>query len=76
MILSMMKNAGFISLFFPLIVFGYALMLETTPSKKVMHFILIYTELLVFIKFIVQLEFWGAIFSPTMLLNIENSMVR
>lgn len=33
MIVSMMKNAGLISLVYPLIVFGYALMEEVNPKK-------------------------------------------
>lgn len=52
MIASMMKNAGLISLFYPLVIFGYAIMEESTPSKKFWYFILIYTEILILIKFL------------------------
>lgn len=34
MIISMMKNAGFISLMYPLAVFGFALMEEMKPKKE------------------------------------------
>ena len=62
MIISMMKNAGLISLVYPFVVFGYSLMEEINPRKKVWYGILIYTEVLIFIKFLYQLSFWDAIF--------------
>ena len=52
MIISMMKNAGLISLVYPFIVFGYALMEEVNPTKKFWYSILIYTEFLIMIKFL------------------------
>jgi len=52
MIISMMKNAGLISVFYPFIVFGYALMEEVNPSKKFWYGILIYTEFLILVKFL------------------------
>ncbi len=52
MIVSMMKNAGLISIVYPLIVFGYALMEEVNPKKKFWYSILIYTEFLIMIKFL------------------------
>ena len=61
MIISMMKNAGFISIVYPMTVFGYALMEEVNPKKKFWYTVLIYTELLILIKFLFQLQFWEAI---------------
>jgi hypothetical protein len=52
MIISMMKNAGLISLVYPFVVFGYGLMEEINPRKKIWYGILIYTEILIFVKFI------------------------
>jgi hypothetical protein len=52
MIISMMKNAGFISLIYPFTVFGYALMEELKPRKKFWYFILLYTEALILLKFL------------------------
>jgi hypothetical protein len=43
MIVSMMKNAGLISIFYPIFVFGYALMEEINPGKKVWLILMIYT---------------------------------
>jgi hypothetical protein len=63
MLVSMMKNAGFTALAYPLIVFGYGLMEEVNPKKKFWYNILIYTMFLLVIKFVFQLQFWYAIFS-------------
>jgi hypothetical protein len=52
MIVSMMTNAGLISLFYPFVVFGFAIMEETTPSKKFWNWVLIYTECMILIKFV------------------------
>ena len=62
MLVSMMKNAGLISIMYPLVVFGYALMEEVNPKKKVWYILMIYTELLILSKFIFQLSFWDAFF--------------
>lgn len=62
MILSMMKNAGLISVIYPFLVFGYGLMEEANPKRKVWYGIMIYTEILILIKFLYQLSFWEAIF--------------
>jgi len=52
MIISMMKNAGLISVVYPFIVFGYSLLEEINPRKKIWYAILIYTEVLIMIKFL------------------------
>lgn len=52
MIVSMMKTAGFISLIYPMSVFGYALMEEMQPKKKFWYVILFYTEALILLKFV------------------------
>ena len=62
MIISMMKNAGLISLVYPFVVFGYSLLEEINPRKKIWYAILIYTEAVILIKFLYQLSFWDAVF--------------
>ena len=59
MIVSMMKNAGFISLLYPFVVFGYALMEEINPKKRIWYMLMIYTQILIIIKFVFQLSYWG-----------------
>jgi hypothetical protein len=63
MIVSMMKNAGLISILYPLVVFGYSLMEEINPKKRIWYMLMIYTELLILIKFVFQLSFWQAFYS-------------
>jgi hypothetical protein len=72
MIISMMKNAGLVSVIYPFVVFGYSLMEELNPRKKIWYGILIYTEVLVLIKFIYQLSFWEAIFWEDQLLRFQD----
>jgi hypothetical protein len=52
MIISMMKNAGLISLVYPFAVFGYGLMEEINPRKRLWYAIMIYTEALILVKFL------------------------
>lgn len=52
MIVSMMKNAGLISILYPLVVFGYSLMEEINPRKRIWYILMIYTELLILTKFV------------------------
>ena len=52
MIVSMMKNAGLISILYPLVVFGYSLMEEINPRKRIWYMLMIYTELLILAKFV------------------------
>jgi hypothetical protein len=58
MILSMCWNAGFISILYPLAVFGYALIEEARPSKYYWDFITFYTVLIILIKTVFQLDIW------------------
>ena len=58
MILSMCWNAGFISILYPLAVFGYALMEEARPSKYFWIAVTFYTVLIILIKTLFQLDIW------------------
>lgn len=50
MIISMITNAGFISILYPLAVFGYALMEEGRPPANFWNFIVFYTTMIIFLK--------------------------
>ena len=52
MIASMFANAGFLSLFYPLSIFGYALLQETRPSKTYWFVVILYTGFVILLKFI------------------------
>ena len=51
MIIAMIKAAGLLTLIYPLAVFGYALLEETRPGKKFWNFVLIYTMIVLGLKF-------------------------
>jgi hypothetical protein len=71
MIFSMFQNAGFISLIFPMLVFGYALIEETRPNKNFWIFVRKYTVGLLFFKFCVNLSVFGDFLNKG--LNHKNS---
>ena len=61
MVLSMYMNAGFISLPYPIAVFGWALLEERRPGKNFWLFIRYYTEILLGFKFLLNLDFFSFI---------------
>ena len=76
MIVSMMKNAGLISIFYPIFVFGYALMEEINPGKKVWLILMIYTQALIIAKFLFQLSFWEAFYTQQQIGQFQDKLVR
>jgi hypothetical protein len=58
MIVSMILNAGLISILYPFAVFGYALMEEGRPKSLFWTFISNYTLFILTMKLIVQLDIW------------------
>lgn len=62
MIYSMFQNQGLISLFYPIMVFGYGLINEVRPSKEFWRIIRIYTTVLIFFKFIFNLAVMQPLF--------------
>jgi len=52
----MYVNAGLLTLIYPFLVFGYALLEETRPRKKFWEFIRKYNQVVVFMKFIFNLS--------------------
>ena len=58
MIMSMYQNAGILSLPYPIVVFGYALIEETRPKKQFWRFVRLYTTFVLLFKFIFNLKFF------------------
>ena len=56
MMLSMYMNAGLISMIYPILLFGYALLEETRPRRRFWEFLRRYTTTLLFIKFVCNLS--------------------
>jgi hypothetical protein len=46
-----MKNVGALTLIYPLSLFGYAILKETSPSKNYWYFLLIYTQTYMLFEF-------------------------
>jgi len=55
MIFSMYQNAGIVSIFYPISVFGYAMLEETRPHSDYWNLVRTYTTFLLFFKFICNL---------------------
>jgi hypothetical protein len=56
MIGSMYMNAGLISLPYPIMVFGYAMLEETRPRKEFWEIVRVYTICILFFKFVGNLS--------------------
>jgi hypothetical protein len=59
MIYSMFQNSGIISLIYPFMIFGYALLEETRPHRHFWDFCRIYTIILLSAKFTMNLSVFG-----------------
>lgn len=69
MIFSMYMNAGFISLPYPIAVFGWALLEERRPGKQFWLFIRYYTEIILGFKFFLNLDFFSFILKSEAFVN-------
>ena len=56
MIYSMFTNAGLITMFYPMAVFGYALLNEVRPSYKFWRVVLTYSLVVLIVKFVCSIE--------------------
>jgi hypothetical protein len=53
----MYQNAGIISVAYPIMVFGYAMLEETRPRKEFWNIVRVYTTIVMFFKFIMNLSY-------------------
>jgi hypothetical protein len=58
MLLCTISNGGFIYMVYPAMIFGYALMEESRPGKDFWKFVLIYTQVIIILQFLTQLNLW------------------
>jgi hypothetical protein len=58
MLYSMFMNSGIISLFYPCMIFGYALIEETRPTLRFWRIVRDYTIVLLFVKFVFNLSYF------------------
>jgi hypothetical protein len=62
MIIATVQTPGFATLVYPFSVFGFAAMEETRPKKHFWQFIILYTQILLLLEFLLSLKFWQEIF--------------
>ena len=62
MILSMYMNAGLISVFYPIMVFGFGLVEEVRPKKEFWRIIRLYTTFVLIIKMVFNLSYFSVQF--------------
>jgi hypothetical protein len=58
MIYLAISSPGLVTIIYPISIFGYALLEETRPNKYYWYFIMIYTQILMILEFILSLGFW------------------
>ena len=56
MVFSMYENVGFVSLIYPIMVFGYGLLEEAGPARGFWEFVRGYTAVLLLLKFVLNIE--------------------
>lgn len=69
MVFSMYENAGFISLFYPIAVFGWALLEERRPGAQFWVVVRSYTIFILGFKFLCNLDIFYDIFHSETYLN-------
>lgn len=63
MLFATLSKAGILYLVYPFLIFGYSVCEEQRPGRYFWFFIIIYTQFLIIINFVIQLEFWQYILS-------------
>lgn len=58
MLYATFANGGALYLFYPLIIFGYALLLEERPGKWFWYLALAYTQIIIVLNFTIMLTLW------------------
>ena len=62
MMWSTVAAPGFLTMVYPLSVFGYAALEETRPRKTFWYFIIFYTQILLMAEFLLSFSFWSTLF--------------
>jgi len=71
MIYSMWMNEGLVSVFYPIMVFGFGLINEVRPSKEFWRTIRLYTTFLLLLKFIFNLAIMQPLFGSDTYIKIQ-----
>jgi hypothetical protein len=63
MLICTITNGGYLYLFYPISIFGYAFMIENRPGAAYWYTVLIFTQVMILLNFFVQLDLWNQIFA-------------
>jgi hypothetical protein len=63
MLLSTFMKAGWLYMVYPVSIFGYCMLEEQRPGRLFWFFILFYTQCLIILNFVVQLQLWTVVLS-------------
>lgn len=63
MLFATFANGGTLYLFYPIIIFGYALLLEERPGKWFWYLALVYTQFIIILNFTLMLNLWTQVLS-------------
>ena len=58
MLLSTFLKPGAFYLVYPMLIFGYAILEEQKPGRYFWFFVIFYTQILIILNFVLQLELW------------------
>jgi hypothetical protein len=58
MVAYLISNGGYLLLVYPIMIYGYALLNQSRPGKLFWYTTLYYTQILLILTFIVQLDLW------------------
>lgn len=75
MMLALLANGGLLYLVYPFIIFGIAMMDEQKPGRYFWYFVIVYTQLLIVVQFLCQLEIWGSNTDPNNLSKIGQNII-
>ena len=64
MLLATFMKAGWLYMVYPVSIFGYCMCEEQRPGKIFWFFILFYTQALIILNFMMQLQVWDEVLSP------------
>jgi hypothetical protein len=69
MLVATLSNGGLLYMFYPIVIFGYALLLEERPGKWFWFLVLGYTQVMIILNFMLMLTLWQVLLGESGPLN-------
>lgn len=77
MLFATLTNGGVLYLVYPVAIFGYALLLEERPGKWFWYGMLLYSQMILILNFLIVLDLWPVIMTkPDQLSNWEDNIQK